>query len=128
MNVDPAQRGRRSRARIVTALVAAMLLAAPAAMPASASANAYWGPGYRSCGSFKAGYRINVSAKKLRCRVAMRIQREYWRGPRSRKVIVNGGTGASGYVLLKRFPGWKCTSGAGAGACAKGAKRAAYDN
>ena len=31
----------------------------------------------------------------------------------------------NGHVRLKRFPGWRCTSGAMAGACAKGHKEAA---
>lgn len=112
---------------MVAAIAAAAVLLSQMAS-GGAAANEYWGPGYRSCGSFKAGFTINVSAKRVSCRIAMRIQQEYWRGPDRRKVIVDGGTGASGYVLLKRYPGWRCTSGAGAGACAKGAKRAAYDN
>ena len=104
--------------------IAAVVLSA--ASPAGA--NDYWGPGYKSCGSFKSDYTINVSAKKLPCKRAMQIQRELWNGPDSRKVIVNGGSGASGYIKLKRFPGWKCTSGAGAGSCRKGGSYAAYDN
>lgn len=92
-----------------------------------AAADDYWGPGYHTCNSFRAsGYVINVSAKRIRCRTAVRIQREYWLGPRRRKTIVNGGSGASGYVLLHRFPGWRCGSGAGAGACRKGNAAAAY--
>lgn len=99
------------------------------ALVATASANSYWGPGYKSCGSFKTDmYTIRVSAKKLTCRKARAIQKELWLGPDSRKVIVNGGSGASGYVKLKRYPGYRCTSGAGAGMCKKGRKAAAYDN
>lgn len=101
-----------------------------------------YGPSYRYCGSFKAtspllrtrltlssgGYNIRVYATHMRCRKALRIQKEYWLGPRHRKVIVNGGAGATGYILLKRFPGWRCGSGAGGGACTKGRASAAYQN
>jgi hypothetical protein len=110
------------------AAIAAIATLLTLALSAGASANDAWGPGYRSCGSFKAEYRINVSAKGVRCSIATRVQREYWLAPKRRKVIVRGGVGADGYVLLKRFPGWKCFSGAGAGSCVKGSKHAAYDN
>lgn len=83
-----------------------------------------FGPGYRACGSFHAHYRIKVYSRHLRCRRAMRIQREYWLAPPSRTVEVNHG--GRPYVLLKRFPGWKCFSGAGGGTCNKGRKVAAY--
>ncbi len=112
----------------VLAVVAAVLVAFGAATSSAAIDPDAYGPSFRYCGSFKAEYRIGVFAKKITCAKAKRIQREYWLGPRSRKIIRNGGTGASGYVLLKRYPGWKCTSGSGGGQCAKRKSVAAYQN
>lgn len=80
------------------------------------------------CVSFKAGYWIDVYAANMSCTKAFQIQKEYWLGPKSRKRVFHGGTGAMGYVLLKRYPGWKCTSGSGGGACTKGNKSAGYQN
>jgi hypothetical protein len=95
----------------------------------TASAGSRWNlPGYRKCGTFHAQYRIHVYAKHLSCRRARRIQKEYWLAPDSRKVSHHGGYGAAGWITLKRFPGWKCTSGSGGGACAKGRRQAAYQN
>jgi hypothetical protein len=96
--------------------------------PSLAGAVAPYGPGYRYCGSFQTGYRVRVYETHMGCKKAMRIQREYWLGPDSRKTVVNGGTGARGYVLLKRFPGWRCGSGSGGGQCSKGLKSAAYQD
>ena len=111
----------------VAALVACLLLATPALAAAGPPPNPY-GHGVRYCGSFKSGYRIYVYASHTTCHTAMRIQKEYWRGKRRNKVIVNGGSGAMGYVLLKRYPGWKCTSGSGGGGCSKGRKSAYYQD
>jgi hypothetical protein len=84
-------------------------------------------PGFRRCGSFEAQrvLTIHVQAKHVSCRMAMKVQREYWLGPESEKELV-GPDEYNGYVRLKRFPGWRCTSGAGAGNCAKGRKDAFY--
>ncbi len=84
-------------------------------------------PGFSRCGSFKAQrvLTIHVQAQHVSCRVAMKVQREYWLGPESEKELV-GPDEYNGYVRLKRFPGWRCTSGAGAGNCAKGRKDAFY--
>lgn len=82
---------------------------------------------YKECGSFRASYRILVSARGMPCKTAVKILREYWLGPASRHRIVNGGHGAGGYILLKRYPGWKCYSGQGAGHCVKGSKDATYE-
>jgi len=95
------------------------------ASPAAATPD-YYPPGSKHCGSFKAGYRIYVSATHMTCKRARAIQREYWLAPKSRRIIVNGGTGANGYVKLKRYPGWKCFSGAGGGACDKRRASAGY--
>lgn len=107
-------------------LVGVVLLAALGAP--SAKGDGPYGPDYRFCGAFNADYRIQVYESHMSCRMAMRVQKEYWLGPDERRVVVNGGSGAAGYVLLKRFPGWKCTSGSGGGACRKGRKVAAYQN
>jgi len=41
-------------------------------------------------------------AKNIKCKTARRIQIEYLRGPKSRRVVHNGGTGAGGWITLKR--------------------------
>lgn len=84
-----------------------------------------FGPSFRSCGSFHAGYKIHVYASHVSCRRAMRIQKEYWLAPPNRTVEVHRRHGPQ-MVLLKRFPGWKCFSGTGGGTCSKGRKVAAY--
>ena len=115
--------------RVLVSLVAAALLAFAFVSPAGASDP--WGPGFKTCGSFRSGdYRIKVHAKGMTCQRATAIQREYWNGPKSRKVEHNGETNADSYVTLKRYPGDRCASGAGAGTCAnqKRTKVAAYDN
>lgn len=81
--------------------------------------------GYKGCGSFQARYRIHVYVKHVSCRLALRVQKEYWLAPEDEKELV-GPNEYNGYVRLKRFPGWRCTSGAMAGACVKGRKEAAY--
>jgi hypothetical protein len=83
-----------------------------------------FGPSYRSCGSFQAEYKIHVYASHVSCRRAMRIQKEYWLAPPSRTHEVI--TKTRPYVVLKRFPGWKCYYGSGGGECVKGRKVAAY--
>jgi hypothetical protein len=83
-------------------------------------------PGFKRCGTFDTGQlHIHVSAKHVSCRMAMKVQKEYWLAPESEKELV-GPDEYNGYVRLKRFPGWRCTSGAGAGNCAKGRKDAFY--
>jgi hypothetical protein len=83
-------------------------------------------PGFKRCGTFKDGaLEIHVEAEHVSCRMAMKVQREYWLAPESEKELV-GPDEYNGYVRLKRFPGWRCTSGAGAGNCAKGRKDAFY--
>ena len=86
----------------------------------SATSASDWGPGFKTCGSFRAEYKIQVFAKDVICAKARRIQKEYWLGPKSRtiEVIVRGRPA----VRLKRFPGWLCFSGAGGGSCDKGEK------
>ena len=90
---------------------------------------AYDWPGMKKCGSFKAkGYRIYVYAnKRLSCKRARRVMRARW-GPSSGIVTHNGGTGASGWITLKKYPGWKCYSGAGGGTCRKRKAVAGYQS
>ena len=117
---------RRAMVAILAAAGMAALLVGTLAPTASAGR---WDlPGYKKCGTFRAAYVIHVYAKHTRCKIARRVQREYWLAPRRRLVIHNGGAGAAGWVTLKRYPGWRCTSGSGGGACAKGRKQAAYQN
>ena len=114
-----------TRSAVAAAAVALLLL-----MPSGAAAQQPDGfPSYKKCGAFKAGgLRIWVSADRIGCGKARRIQREYWLGRRKDKIIVNGGSGYAGYIKLKKYKGWRCTSGAGAGRCAKGKAVAAYEN
>lgn len=92
-----------------------------------AKAAGYWGPGYRICQQLNIGSAgpLYISASNVRCRKAFRIIREWWRGPDSRQTTVEDSTG--GHVLLDRYPGWVCSSGAGAGGCHKGRRHAAYN-
>ena len=113
--------------RIVVVTVAATSLLAVSAGPAASTPNYDW-PGMKKCGTFRAGYRIWVYAKGISCRTARKIQKEFWLGPARRKVIHNGGSGASGWVTLKRYPGWRCGSGSGGGGCRKGRRFAGYQN
>jgi len=118
---------RLRRALLVILLTLGVALGGSAA-PAQATPNYDW-PGMKKCGTFKAeDYRIWVYAKHVSCRKARRIQKEYWIAPDSRKVIHNGGSGADGWVKLKRYPGWRCGSGAGGGDCVRGNKYAGYQN
>jgi hypothetical protein len=83
-------------------------------------------PGYKRCDTFTVrGGPIHVEAKHISCRTALKVQKEYWLAPESEKELV-GPNEYNGYVRLKRFLGWHCTSGAGAGDCVKGRKEAAY--
>jgi len=115
----------RRRARVAGLAVAIALLAV--AVPAAATPDYDW-PGMKKCGTFQAQYKIYVYAKNITCKTARRIQIEFWRGPKSRRVVHNGGTGASGWVTLKRYPGWRCTSGSGGGGCSRDNKSASYQN
>lgn len=99
------------------------VLALAPAGGASASSSPW--PGYRKCGSFQARYRIHVYARHVSCHTARRVEKEYWLAPESEKELV-GPDSYNGYVRLKRFPGWRCTSGAMAGGCRKGRKEAPY--
>ena len=112
----------------LVALALALALLTTAALPPSQSqAVGYWGSGYRICKSFRVGgSAIYVSAKSVRCKKAVRVIKEYYLAPESQKEVVGPGA-YNGYVRLKRFPGWRCTSGAGAGGCRKGRKMAAYN-
>jgi hypothetical protein len=126
--LSPPNSSWRTRSTLALALLAlGVLLALSTQAPPIQGAGPY-GPEYKSCSSFEAEYHIRVYATHMPCRKAVRIQREYWLGPESRKTIVNGGVGCCGWILLDRFPGWKCFSGAGGGSCKKGRKVAAYQN
>lgn len=116
--------GRSRRARRVGGLIGFVLLVAAFCFPQAG--DAFTVPaGYKGCGSFQARYTIHVYVKHVSCRTALRVQKEYWLAPESEKELV-GPDEYNGYVRLKRFPGWSCTSGAMAGACVKGRKEAAY--
>lgn len=117
-----------ARVRRSAIAVAACIWLAPVHTSIASTSNPY-GPGVKSCGSFKSdSYKIRVFAEKLTCKKARAIQREYWNGPDSRKTVVNGGSGAYGYILLDKYPGWKCTSGSGGGGCKKKKSHAYHQN
>lgn len=117
------------RAAGLTALLCMLALAFSSASHSQVGDPDAFGPSYKYCKEFRGGgYTISVYAKRISCKKARAIQRELWNGPRSRKIIRNGGSGASGYILLKRYPGWRCGSGAGGGSCNKGKASAAYQN
>lgn len=122
------------RAALTLGATLAALLALGGATSVARTPRAY-GPHFRYCGAFtyryhsgttRGRYHVEVYAQHLRCHNALRVQREYWFGADSRKVVINGGTGAAGYILLKRFPGWRCYSGSGGGGCRHGKAVAAY--
>src|SRR4051794_2109312 len=80
-----------------TFALALVATAATLAVPASSSADSYWGPGYRGCGrhtlhSREGGpVKLYVAARHTSCRKALKIQREFWGAPERRLVTVNGG-------------------------------------
>ena len=112
--------------RTLTVATAVLTLASSSAWAANPPND--YGPPFRYCGHFKSDYVIHVYSKKLRCRKARAIQREFWNGRARNRTVVNGGSGYAGYVLLDKFPGWRCGSGSGGGACTKGKRIAAYAN
>jgi hypothetical protein len=115
--------------RLLLAAVTVICLGLYALAPAARATPDYDWPGMKKCGTFQAApYTIWVYAKHITCRKARRIQKEYWLAPDDLKVIHNGGTGAFGWVTLKRFPRWRCSSGAGGGQCTRGDKSAGYQN
>ncbi len=120
------------RCRAIGVMVAAMttLLLVQYIQPTGASAigAATWGPGFKRCGSFNAASsEIQVFTKDLSCAKARRIQKEFWLGPPSRKIVTYSEVGPpEEEVRLKRFPGWVCVPGPGGGSCVKGRHEAAY--
>jgi len=113
-------RTSRSALLLVALVSAAVALLLPAP-PADA----------RACGSFTkrisadTTYVIRVSASGgLACRSAMGIMRDFWfeRGRRR-----HGGPATyQTWWTLRRWPGFRCTTGAGSGVCRRGARQARY--
>jgi hypothetical protein len=123
------KRKAKSGKRIFAASACAAMLGMGlvGATGSSATTASDWGPGFKDCGFFHAEYKIHVFAKGISCAKARRIQKVYWLAPKSRteEVITRRGPV---YIKLKRFPGWKCMSGAGGGDCSKGQKVAGYSD
>jgi hypothetical protein len=113
--------------RLLCVVIACAVLV-PAAGAAAKPPPRWFGPPSEYCGSFKSGYTIHVGAHKMSCRLALRIQKEYWNGKRRDRVEHRGESLAESWTLLKKFPGWRCAAGSGGGGCAKGAARAYYQN
>ncbi len=131
MRMDEAA-GRRSRGRIAALL--AMLCVLAAGVPAAAAADwpgpdgAYDWPGMKKCGSFPSTYRIYVYAGKgTRCGKARRVMKELWSGDTDR-VRQHDSETHGHYATLTRYPGWRCSSGAGGGSCRKGKQVSGYQN
>ena len=111
------------------ATACALALAACAAItPGPAAAwpgpdGAYDWPGMKKCGSFPAEYRIYVYAnKRVGCGKARKVMKAWWLGKPG--AVVDHGD----HVTLKRYPGWRCDSGAGGGGCRKAKLFAGYQN
>lgn len=93
----------------------------PVASATAASAHYPYGEGYRHCGPVRGGSsvaKIYISAAGVSCRLARRIDREFYFGPESRKRH-HGPENYNGWWTLKRFPGWRCGEGTGGGGCRK---------
>jgi len=120
-HVDP-----YAEAVLVLGLVAACLSFSVAVALAN-SADYPFGPGYRRCGPVRGGktFPIHVSTKKLSCRRAKRIDREFYFGPENRKRH-HGPENYNGWWTLKRYPGWRCTEGTGGGGCRKHGREALF--
>jgi hypothetical protein len=108
--------------------IALLLLGAVLLAPGAASGAGYWGPGFKICRALRThGEKLYVSAQNLPCGKAIRLTKAYWFSPPGQTELV-GESEYNGYVRLKRFPGWRCNSGAGgAGGCHKGRQFAAFN-
>jgi hypothetical protein len=103
----------------------ALLVIPPTGSSATASSSEAQVVHYR-CGSFDSnGASIYVSAYGISCHLALALQKAYFLAPEDEKELV-GPDDYHGYVRLKQFPGWRCTSGAMAGGCHKGQLVAGY--
>jgi hypothetical protein len=79
---------------------------------------------HKTCGHIRwsDGQRVQISADHMSCRAAKRIQKYWWRnGPG-----VHWHKKDTDWWTLRRYPGWRCFQGAGAGGCSKGKKVAGY--
>jgi hypothetical protein len=112
------------RLAVSAALASSLAVAAAVPGPVSASDGRY-------CKTVSKRYsygvdRTKVYAHGISCRVAVGLNKEY-STPSHWSRSVNGGSGAAGYAYLRKYPGWKCTSGTGAGSCKKGRKYMSYE-
>jgi hypothetical protein len=127
-------RARESRrGRVVAGFAATVVLALLAGLPAMSAGRVppdpdVYGPTFGFCNSFHAkGYRIDVYARNVSCHRARAVQKAFWRGS-EKSVIYHPMHGVDEYWTLERFPGWRCTTGAGGGSCSKGRAMAAYQS
>ncbi len=110
----------------VAVLAALLCLSLVAALGAPEGAEA------RACGTAKhrvdseTVYAIRVRAKHTSCRGARRLVKDFFN---DRGVRQHGGPyGYQTYYTLDRFPGWRCGTGAGGGACKKrGGRRISWE-
>lgn len=82
------------------------------------------GPSYRYCGSLHTrltsdGKPVRVYAQHTSCRTAMTIQKALWTGPSNQRMVHNGSSEATSYILLQKYPGWVCRPGMGTDVCRK---------
>jgi hypothetical protein len=95
-------------------LVACALCASVASVPSAGATAPSPGPGYKDCGSIAAGgTHLELYARHLGCRKALRVQRGYEHGPFASEPGWNE-------LCLKRLPGWCCGGGGGSDTCRKG--------
>jgi hypothetical protein len=113
---------------LLVALITTCLCVAASVAWARAAHLDVWPSSYRYCGTLKprSADPVDVYAKDMQCRLSLRIEWATFFGPRNQLKVVNGGSGANGYILPKRFPGFRCGSGAGAGQCVKGKQWSTY--
>lgn len=99
------------------ALLCGLALAHSETVPAEARAE-------RTCGKIKrVDPEARIHSKGISCGKARRIL-NYWMnlGPGVKEHPDNSG----GHWTLRRYPGWVCSQGAGAGGCFRGGREATY--
>src|SRR4051794_803683 len=106
------------RLLVMCVVIAAAVVTLATVVPAGHAADRPTVPNLRKCGTLKAKVTLHVFARHITCHTARRIQNEFWNGPWSGKHTSR----KTGLTTLDRFPGWRCESAAGGGACTKGAK------
>jgi hypothetical protein len=120
--------GVRGRSSSIASGLAAVVLGA---LPATAVAQDPFGAGYRYCGQLATrrltsdGKNVSVYAHNTTCGVAIAIQRADWTGPSDERIIHNGRSQSTSYMVLRQHPRWICRPGVGIEVCKRHAMVAA---